>query len=36
MFDGGPRPRDGHTEAVRASPPDAAARARLPALTKQR
>ncbi|HXT00033.1 MAG TPA: hypothetical protein VN915_05125 [Elusimicrobiota bacterium] len=36
MFDGSPAPRDDGAEAVQASPPDAAARARLPALSKPR
>ena len=36
MFDGSPAPRDEVDDAVKASPPDAAARARLPALTKPR
>jgi len=36
MFDGSPALRDDEAEAVRASPPDAKARARLPALTKPR
>lgn len=36
MFDGGPAPRVDDEDAVKASPPDAAARARLPALTKPR
>lgn len=36
MFDGTPALRDDEVEAVQASPPDAAARARLPALTKPR
>ena len=36
MFDGSATPRANEAEAVQASPPDAAARARLPALTKPR
>lgn len=36
MFDGSAALRDDDADAVRASPPDAAARARLPSLTKPR
>jgi hypothetical protein len=36
MFDGSPAPRDEDAGSVKANPPDAAARARLPALTKPR